>query len=410
MSIRALTAPPGTLHSLRRPLLAHPSTVFVGVWTITLGLALWGWVPAFTEYTSTALLIGSLLILSNVFGAFVAALMTGRRPITNARPLVYHGRNAILAVWAAISIGEIALAGGLPILWLVSGSGQTYEDFGIPTIHGFANAMWLFLSFTQCLRIFDSARTKKDFMLATVLLAWPVLVVSRALFTILLLQIVFFYLITTTRRMSFVTARMVVLAALFALAFGYAGDVRAPEFSIIEALGFDADEIRFAALLWIYSYVVSPVATLALNWQNSIPTFELLPSNTLANLLPSAVRSALGMDTGFEGYLGLLAHDAFNVSTAFLAPYLDWGAAGMFGMASMIGWFGHIVWRATLRSALKLPLLCAFNAFVALTIFTNQFIQLTPLLLLALLTFLAREPRVRHADRQANVTPTLKTT
>lgn len=409
MVTRARSFAHATQYCLRRPWLAHPSTVFVGVWSVTLGLAAWGWIPAFAQYTPTALLIGTLLIAANLIGALLASLV-GRRPRrTDVSPLVYRGRHFLLGLWTAISLLEIALAGGLPIVWLATGSGRTYEDFGIPTVHGFANAMWLFLAFTHCLRVFDRDRSRRDVVLAVALLAWPVLVVSRALFTILLLQIVFFYLITTRRAMRSVVARLMVLAVLFAVAFGYAGDVRAPEFSIVEALGFDAEEIRFAALLWIYSYVVSPVATLALNWQSSIPSFGLLPSNTLANLLPSVVRSALGMDTGFEGYLGSLAHDAFNVSTAFLAPYLDWGAGGMLGMAFLIGLAGHLVWRATLRSALKLPLLCAFDAFVALTIFTNQFTQLTPLLLLALLTYLARRPRVRREPAGGTSTPTFET-
>ena len=394
-------------YSLRRPLLAHPTTVFFVVWAMTLALAACGWIPIFAQYASTAVLVGVLLITSNLLGAAFASI-TVRQP---RRPhkgcLRYRGRALIFRVWVVISLVEIGFAGGLPVIWLLTGSGRTYEDFGIHTVHGLANGLWIFLAFTQCLRIFDRACRRRDRQLALALLVWPILMMSRALITILLLQVVSFYLITTMRRMRSVLLRLSVLVVIFALAFGYMGDVRAPDFSIVEALGFDSDQTRSTALLWIYSYIVSPVSTLALNWEISIPEFTLLPFNTLANLLPSVARSALSMGTGFDSYIGVLAHDAFNVSTAFLAPFLDWGPAGMLVMAFVIGFIGHVVWCAALRNALKLPLLSAYDAFVALTIFTNQFTQLMPLLLLVMLTYLARRPRVRRVETRVQPTPSL---
>lgn len=393
---------------LRRRWLAHPAVVFLGVWLLAMSLAAWGWIPAFAEYAPTAVLLGAILIAAVLTGTLVATPLAPVPRRVHSSFLRYGWQDWILALWALITLVEIAVAGGLPILWLVTGSGRTYEDFGVPTVHGFANAMWLFLAFTYCIKFFDPSRSRRDVVVAVLLTAWPVLVVSRALFTILLLQLIFFYLFTTKRPMLSIATRLSALAVVFSLAFGFAGDVRAPEFSIVESLGFDADQIRFAAFLWIYSYIVSPIATLALNWDSTVPAMNLLPSNTLANLLPSVVKAALGMETGFDGYLGSLAHGAFNVSTAFLAPFLDWGVAGMLLMAFLIGFFGHIAWRAALRNALNLPLLCAFDAFVALTIFTNQFTQLTPLLLLMLLAFLARRPLRRSAG--ATTPPYLRTT
>lgn len=393
--MRAVTSiVPVTVFQLRRPLIAHPAVVFTAIWSIAMGLAAWGVVQVFAQYVETAVLLGLILISCVLMGSVFAALLV-RGPRQVQAGIIRFRAGGFMTVWALITIVEIAISGGLPIIWLITGSGRTCEEFGIPTLHGFANAIWLFLAFTAFIRCYEQDRSWREFFVLTILFLWPLLVVSRGLFTINLIQIILFYLFTTRRPIHLVALRLMVLVFAFGFAFGFAGDARAPEFSIESSLGFDAGEVRFAVLLWVYSYLVSPISTLALNWEDTLPQMNLLPINTFESLLPTVVRSALDMKTGFEGYKGALAHDAFNVSTAFLSPFLDWGVAGVLLMAFLIGFFGHIVWNAARRNALKLPLLCTFNTFGALTIFTNQFTGLTSLLLLLLLAILARAPRRR---------------
>jgi hypothetical protein len=72
------------------------------------------------------------------------------------------------------------------------------------------------------------------------------------------------------------------------------------------------------------------------------------------------------------------------VGTAFMAPFFDWGIIGVLLSAFLIGAVGHIIWLRA-RSSSRLPLLAAYCACTALTIFTNQFTQLTPLLDMVLL-------------------------
>ena len=383
-----------TTFQLKRPFIAHPAVVFAAVWVITLGLTVWEVVPVFAQYAETAVILSLILIICVLIGAVLAALITSGSRQVQAGVIRY--RTAILlTVWSLITIFEIVNSGGLPIIWLLTGSGRTYEEFGIPTLHGFANALWLYLTFATFIRCQEQQKSWRVLLLLAILLLWPLLVVSRGLFTINLFQLVFFYFLTTNTRVHILTLRLLLLALAFVFAFGFAGDARAPDFSIEQSLGFDAGEAHFATLLWVYSYIVSPISTLALNWENTIPQMNLLPTNTFQSLLPTVVRSAIEMKTGFEGYQGVLAHDAFNVSTAFLSPFLDWGVAGMLLMALLIGFFGHIIWKSALRNAHKIPLLCTFDTFVALTIFTNQFTGLTSLLLLFLLAYLTRSIQLR---------------
>jgi len=363
--------------------LSHPSFVFFIIWITTITLASIEVVPVFMNQIKTAQMIVLLLIVSNLFGAVVALLILGLPSKVRIGPIVYGFRRRIMLLWISISVIEIFSAGGIPLLWLIMGTGQTYEDFGIPTLHGIANAFWMYISFVQFIRLLDNIRDRKNIILMMVLALWPVLLVSRALFTIVLIQVTFFYLITTHKKNWNLLVRSLFLLVVFAFVFGIAGEARS-DFSIVSGLGLNEDEFIFPALLWVYSYMVAPIISLSINWGVITPEFSIFPLNTFSSLLPSVVRGALGLDLGFSSYIGslTLAHNAFNVMTAFMSPYLDWGAYGVVIMSTTIGFIGHLVWMSSLGNPSKIPLLCVINAYVLLTIFTNQFAGLPTILLL----------------------------
>lgn len=364
---------------LSHPVIGHPTFVFVSLWTLALALASLQLVDAFSQHMNAAYTLCILVIGANICGAAVAMLMFPYRPQpAKDKPVYFRKIGPIFYLWAFISIVETIAARGLPIVWLLTGDSRTYEDFGLPTLHGFANAIWLFLCFAQFAEVADGKRRIRDMVLLALLTCWPILVVSRALFVILILQISFYLLITSRLKLIKVLPPALVIATIFFFAFGIVGDVRSPEFSIASALGFDQVDSTAIVFLWAYAYIVSPLANLALGVATLQPSYSVFPENTLSQLLPSIIKGFLGFEKKFEGY-ATLTHDAFNVGTAFFGVYYDWGVGGIILMAFIIGLVGHLVWRSARNSA-KLPLLAAYCAFTALTIFTNQFTQLVPLI------------------------------
>lgn len=374
---------------LSHPVIGHPTFVFVSLWTFATLLASLQLVEVFANHMDAIYTFGTLVIAANICGAAAAAFFFSYRPLPPTDQPVYFRKVAtIFYWWVIISIVETIAAGGLPIVWLLTGDSRTYADFGLPTLHGFANAMWLYLSFAQFAQVVDGKRRIRDMLVLALLICWPILVVSRALFTIWILQISFYLLITNRKKLTKIILPALLIAIAFFYAFGVVGDARSPEFSIASALGFDQADPTAMVFLWAYAYIVSPLANLGLGWSTVLPSYPLFPKNTLSELLPSIVKSILGFEKTFDGY-AVITHGAFNVGTAFLGAYYDWGCAGIILMAFLIGLVGHLVWRSARNSA-KLPLLAAYCACTALTIFTNQFTQLVPLiymLLLAKLTY-----------------------
>ncbi len=363
--------------------LSRPAIVFSAAWISCAALTTLPVTELFAVYAQEASVIALVLIVSHLAGAASVARFPVRAPhraqsFTGSRKF----ENRLLVIWALVSAVEIVHSGGIPILWLRTSPEKTYADFGIHSVHGAANGIWLYLCSVTCVRLATRTSTKGDWPKALILGAWPILMLSRALLTIVLATVVSYCAISSKKPRLTKVAVAVTLAAAFIWGFGLLGDVRSSEFSISSALGVQDSNLP-TGILWVYAYAVSPIANLALNVSSAIPSYEFLPTNTLSPLLPSQARQAMGIDVGFNGYLGDLVHGAFNVSTAFSAPYHDWGWPGMVLMSSLLGAVGQRIW-TTARMTGELSLLAGFNALIALSIFTNQFNQLPVVLFFVL--------------------------
>lgn len=367
-------------------LLAHPSVPFTGAWLIVLVCNELTIVDIFAKYRSHIRYIAMGLLASNWFGALGISLCYSRRIFTRLwyNPAKgYRYKYILLTGWMGISILETILSGGWPLCWMLTGVPRTYEDFGIPSLHGFANALWLFLTFAFFTEFYHHRRWRDGVILAA-LFGWTVLVLSRAMFSILFLQCAFYYLLTTrTNRLVLGVQCMMVIVA-FVFLFGFAGNSRVEEFSISASVGREQVSLAEDSFLWVYSYTVSPVANLAHNIASEEPSYTFPPPKFLRSMLPTALRRAIGMETGFDSHAGALAHTAFNVGTAFWEIYLDLGICGVAFYAFALGMIGHVCWKSGMRSD-RLEILTYFGVCAGLSIFSNQFTQLTVLLNFVLL-------------------------
>lgn len=369
--------------SLKNPILAHPSVIFGSIWLLVLFLCSLELIPVFSRNISNVYVICVVLIISNMLGAGVGCLI--KTPRQHRKPsdiIVYKKIHWVLTLWAIVSIVEIGVFKGLPLIWIIQGSNQTYADFGLPTIHGFSNAMWLLLCFNQFQKLLT--RDPKWFVYFNfiLLIAWPVLLVSRALFTIFFLQAVVYTIITSRVSILRLCFSVTILLTCFFYAFGWVGDARS-SYNIVSSLDVEKSVLAESNMLWGYSYIVSPISNLALGWSYVEPTYSWFPRRVLTDLLPTILKNLLEFEKVFEGY-AVLTHGAFNVGTAFLAAYYDWGKPGVILMAFAIGCFGHLVWRSAFHPQ-NIPLLSAYAACTILTMFTNQFTQLVPVVYMFLM-------------------------
>lgn len=379
---------------------SHPTTYFVVAWTLCAFLISLDFVPQITQYKNAALPLYAVVVVINIIG-MAAAWFTNNKPFSvfsiDNICYAFSYRSNLFAFWIVGTIFEIFVSGGVPLLWIASGNGKTYEDFGVSSIHGIMNAIYLFLTLSAFIRGVTE-RSRRSLLQYLLLLVWSVIVVSRALMAIVLLQSATFFLINSRASLQR-KATFIILGILgFLFAFGVLGDARADKFSILQSTGLGDIDPRYSGLVWIYTYLVSPVANLALNVSAGTAQLKTVPTTFLLPLLPSAVQQWLGFQTGFFAFSGYLAHDAFNVGTAFIQIYIDWGMVGLVAYDFVLGFVGHLAWRNFRRTG-RADMLSLFIPCIVLTVFSNQFNQLPVIMLFALFGILVRVHDIRIAAR-----------
>jgi len=376
--------------SFMNGVMSHPSTYFFAAWTLCALLISLDFIPRITQYKDTAVIVYAALVLFNLIGVGIAWFIDYTPPSAPPTEVRYQFlyRSNLLILWIVGTLFETIASEGLPLLWIFTGNGKTYEDFGVPSIHGFMNAIYLFLTLSAFMKALTE-RSSRSFLEFLLLLGWSVVVVSRALMTIVLLQSATFFLINSRAGWQKKTLLLTATALGFLIIFGILGNARAEQFSILQSTDLGYLDPRYSIFVWIYAYLTSPIANLALNISVHSAELKLIPTTFLLPLLPSAVQSWLGFNTGFYSFSGYLAHDAFNVGTAFIQIFIDWGTFGVYLYDMILGFTGHIVWNNYRRTG-RADIISLFIPCVVLTVFSNQFNQLPILLLLLLFIFSTR--------------------
>ena len=376
-----------------RTTLAHPAFVHAMVWLLVLGLFN-------LRLTSLLLPLNAAtlnLVLSSVaagiaIGLLGYALLPKLRPhsvVRETRELeqLYRWRQWALTIWAVCSVGEIAVARGLPIVWLVTGdTSRDYRNFGIPTIHGLLTALFLFSVAATAVEIFVHGR-RRQLRLLLPLLVWLVLQVNRGALIWSFCQVAGVFLLA--RQLRIRTVALVTAAVLAGvLLFGVIGDARSGQSggagvrSVVPDDGGVLVERLPSGFLWVYLYTTTPLNNIV----RAIGTFE--PGGSVyfsvAALLPTVIRQLVFTDPDRKYPVGLV-NEAFNTSTWFASFLADFGPAGAVGCTAVLQLIAMLFYRPARvwRPWALVGFSACFQA-IALSVFADTFTSLVSVAQLAI--------------------------
>lgn len=289
----------------------------------------------------------------------------------------------IAFIWGILTLVEIIEFGGIPLITVVilKQFDLDYASFGLSTLHGLLNALYLTIVCSVFI-LYQSTKKRKYFYITLVLLFWPLFLMSRALIIWTLLEIfsIYFFFNSINIKKLFSLFSIVLLVIFI---FGYIGDNRgetrdqgAERFTDT----FVKDENRFitdkipSGFIWVYLYVTTPLNNIVWNIENLKPEYNF--KYTFAALLPSILRDDVKLRSSNDTSMQLF-QEAFNVSSYFANYMRDFGVIG----ASIFIFFLQLYVLLIYQSAKKFKLggmiayATLFNS-VVMSIFFDYFFSL----------------------------------
>ncbi|SDT22733.1 oligosaccharide repeat unit polymerase [Mucilaginibacter mallensis] len=276
-------------------------------------------------------------------------------------------------LWAIVSIFEIIASGGVPIVWLFTGSSKDYMDFGIHSIHGLMNALELSLGVLGYY-VYRVTKEKKFLFLTFTFFLWNLIIITRQVDVVLIVEVFFVYLLLSDNKLKLLR-NILISSLLFVILFGIAGDARsgADNFTQLAQPTDNWPDWLPSGFLWVYIYITTPLNNLLFSFTFTVKHYQFLFPNTLSLLFPSFIR---GLIYGPEGgdVSGNLVTDAFNVSSAFASPYQDMGYYGIMLFSVFAGAFTNVVWWC--KGIKRIFFRAIIAQILILSIFFNHFFYL----------------------------------
>jgi oligosaccharide repeat unit polymerase len=273
-------------------------------------------------------------------------------------------------LWCVLTVVEVVASGGLPILWLMQGGSKDYTAFGLPVLHVFLGSLLSVLALSE-VGIFVLHGDKRRLLIPAWVLLWSMLVVSRAVMITSMLQwSVLWFFLKGARIGTILRTVASSLAVIFI--FGYLGDSRTggEGFRALARPSWNYPDWLPSGFLWVYIYVTTPLGNLVNTSLQTTPLNSVLFPNTIYFLFPTVIRGVIyGTDTTFATG-GDLVTESFNVSTAYIGPYRDFGHLGMVCFSALLGFIAAYYWRhrKTFRDGLIYTIVAQCLLF---SIFTN---------------------------------------
>ena len=161
------------------------------------------------------------------------------------------------------------------------------------------------------------------------------------------------------------------------LIFGYVGDFRTGA-KVFRNLAEPTKQYPAwlpSGVLWGYIYLTTPVGNVVNTAVSDVPVYNPLFPNTTSLLFPTVLRTAIYGESAADNALsGNLITNAFNVSTAYVGPFQDFGYLGMIGFSTLLALIAYLSWiDQSLRGA---ALYAVIGQCVILSVFFNHLFYL----------------------------------
>lgn len=264
-----------------------------------------------------------------------------------------------------VLIIEIIYSKGFPLLWKLIGSGKTYFDYGIPSLHG------AFCGLVICLGAYSIYKKKKDKYFYFLI---GVLLISRQILMSMIIE--WLVLALFNKSMKQILKKIVVVSIVCIIGFNIIGNMRSGN-SVMNDVFQAKPEYKYlpTSIKWVYSYMTFSLS----NFNNLVSMSDgnvNKGTSMLNELLPTVVLNKLNLKHNYSP--NFLVSQNYNVSTYLPSIYLDFGIIGISIFNILIAILGYILYNNLLlnRNEKNLLLYSVFIHNIVFLFFINMFLYL----------------------------------
>jgi len=394
-------------------LLLHPLTLFVSVWTLSLLLYAMHLSDLLTFSTGQVTRIVQWIVIPYIVTFFIfqtlcslspkkAVIATGPGiPEREYLTSIEAGLRKWFLCWCVLSFVEVVFSGGLPILWLIRGSSKDYSTFGLPVLHVFLSSLLAVLALSE-FGIFIKLGGKRRLLIPACLVLWSVASVSRGIMIAALLQWGVLWLFLRGARIR-TLLKVGAVGIVIIYIFGYIGDLRSggEAFRTLAQPSWNYPAWLPSGFLWFYIYFTTPLGNLVNTSLQTTPLNSFLFPNTLYFLFPTIIRNVIYGKAAY-GTGGDLVTESFNVSTAYIGPFSDYGYLGMVFLSAALAILAAYYWRKrrTFRDGLMYTIVAQC---LVLSIFWNFLFYMPYLSQAFWVYFLFRTPALSDKEKPVHL-------
>lgn len=321
-----------------------PFTIFVGIWVLVYVLYLMKF-SSRLNLSFFETLVPLVCILGSHFLGFGAATLCfkgkERFEVRITDLLLARLRNAVILA-ALIFFFEVLYFRYVPFISMLQGGDVSHFDFGIGGLHGLLLALLSSVS-TISFLIYIATGDKRYLTPLFFAVSVGVLTVSRKLFMVAFVQC--FIVLFMVKSFKGVYHYFFFGACFVILLFGVIGEIRSP--NVMQDLGGVDFDVEYwnAGLVWVYLYLTTPFQNICYAILNFSGGDDFMFLNTFSTLIPSFILYDVNSYADSVDKFYYLESNVFNVSTAFIKPYLDLGVLGVSIFSFVVGFLGQAFFR-----------------------------------------------------------------
>lgn len=358
-------------------MLANPAFVFSFVWGTALFLYTQYWSYIFIKISDLTYYYILASILVCIFSWLFFVIVYKSTRISYERFMFEFSEkennkiSVFLKIWFLGTFIELLYFQDAPILALVGLGTMSYHDFGLPSLHGFLNAIILSISMYMFYKyIFTNKKIFLWYYLLTLLV--PIIGMNRGMLTSLLIQSLFVYIVFKGIKIKSLI-KLLLFIIIFIYLFGLFGELRyygkADDLYAVFQISDNYPDFLPRTFIWVYMYITSSIN----NIENVLHSYELVnfePYKSLFGLLPSIIRVYL--DAPVEQNLVV---SAFNVSSFMPNYFSSYGIIGslfFYFFSSLVSMYVYYRYTTKYELAYGFTLVILLHS-IALSIFSDFF-------------------------------------